>query len=79
MLVDFDCYLIDEITAVGDATFQHKCDHELFYKKRDSAMIIISHDENVIKEKCESVILLNNSLGTHYIDINQAFDVYNSL
>jgi len=79
MLVDFDCYLIDEITAVGDATFQHKCDHELFYKKRDSAMIIISHDENVIKEKCDSAILLNNSQGTHYMDVNQAFDVYHTL
>lgn len=79
MLVDFDCYLIDEITAVGDATFQHKCDYELFYKKRDSAMIIISHDENLIKEKCDSAILLNNSEGKHFMDINQAFDVYHSL
>lgn len=79
MLVDFDCYLIDEITAVGDAKFQHKCDHELFYKKRDSAMIIISHDESLIKEKCDSAILLDNTQGTHFFNINQAFDTYHAL
>ena len=39
MLIDFDCYLIDEITAVGDANFQKKCDIELLGKK-----IIFSDD-----------------------------------
>ena len=27
LLVDFQCYLVDEITAVGDTAFQEKCRH----------------------------------------------------
>ena len=30
MAVEFDCYLIDEVTAVGDARFRNKCQTELF-------------------------------------------------
>ena len=30
MVIDFDCYLIDEIIAVGDARFHAKCEEELF-------------------------------------------------
>lgn len=78
MLIDFDCYLIDEITAVGDMSFQEKCDHELFFKKRESAMIIISHDENLIKQRCDSVILLNEGHGTYFHDIDEAYQIYNN-
>ena len=42
MLVNFDCYLIDEITAVGDYSFQKKCNEELFVKRSNSSMIIFS-------------------------------------
>jgi ABC-2 type transport system ATP-binding protein/capsular polysaccharide transport system ATP-binding protein len=30
MIIEFDCYLIDEISAVGDAKFHEKCAVELF-------------------------------------------------
>lgn len=78
MLIDFDCYLIDEITAVGDAKFQQKCEYELWEKKSDSAMIIVSHDENVIKQRCDRVILLEKEKYIEFTDVAQAFYVYNT-
>ena len=78
MLIDFDCYLIDEITAVGDASFQEKCNQELFVNKKESAMVIVSHDENVIKDKCDSVLLIDSGNGTYFSDVNEAFSVYNN-
>jgi ABC-type polysaccharide/polyol phosphate transport system ATPase subunit len=30
MIIEFDCFLIDEIAAVGDARFHDRCNHELF-------------------------------------------------
>ena len=79
MLIDFDCYLIDEITAVGDANFQKKCDIELWEKKSSSAMIIVSHDENVIKARCDKVLLLKKNMP-HMLfgDAEEAYYVYNS-
>lgn len=44
MVVEFDCFLIDEIVAVGDARFHEKCRVELFEKRLDRAMILVSHD-----------------------------------
>src|ERR1700744_5449113 len=44
LAVDFDCYLVDEIIAVGDKRFQKKSFDELFQRRKDSAMIIVSHN-----------------------------------
>lgn len=76
MLVDFDCYLIDEITAVGDAKFQDKCNYELFEKRKDRAMLIVSHDESLIKRTCDSVIFINNGHISHFSDIDKAYLEY---
>lgn len=76
MLVDFDCYLIDEITAVGDAKFQEKCNYELFEKRKDRSMLIVSHDESLIKRSCDSVIILNKGNASTHTDIDKAYLEY---
>ena len=50
MVVEFDCFLIDEIVAVGDARFTEKCRVELFENRGDRAMIIVSHDPTYIRD-----------------------------
>ena len=52
MVIEFDCFLIDEIIAVGDARFHEKCHHELFERRGDRAMIIVSHDAGYIRQHC---------------------------
>ena len=47
MVIEFDCFLIDEIVAVGDARFHEKCNYELFERRGDRAMIIVSHDRGL--------------------------------
>ncbi|MCV4754262.1 ABC transporter ATP-binding protein, partial [Escherichia coli] len=50
MAFKFDYYLVDEITAVGDAKFKKKC-IDLFNKKRDeSNFLMVSHSMNTLKE-----------------------------
>jgi capsular polysaccharide transport system ATP-binding protein len=53
MAVEFDCYLIDEVTAVGDARFQEKCQTELFERRSDRALIMISHMPEYLRLHCE--------------------------
>jgi capsular polysaccharide transport system ATP-binding protein len=65
MVVEFDCFLIDEIIAVGDARFHQKCQTELFEKRGDRAMIIVSHDANFIREHCNhAAVLVGGKLST---------------
>lgn len=58
MAVEFDCFLIDEVVSVGDQRFREKCEMELFEKRSDRAMIIVSHDLNYVKCHCESVYIM---------------------
>ena len=53
MVVEFDCYLIDEVTAVGDARFQAKCQTELFEKRADRSLVIVSHDTYYLRNHCD--------------------------
>lgn len=60
MAIDFDYYLIDEITAVGDERFKRKSQAVFSQKLSKSRIIMISHSEPVIKEYCDCGILLAN-------------------
>jgi ABC-type polysaccharide/polyol phosphate transport system ATPase subunit len=52
MIIEFDCFLIDEIASVGDARFHERCNYELFDKRGDRAMMIISHDPGYLRDHC---------------------------
>jgi capsular polysaccharide transport system ATP-binding protein len=76
MVIDFDCFLIDEIVAVGDARFHAKCNHELFINRADRAMIIVSHDAGYIREHCSRVAVIVDGQLHHWNTVDEAFDFY---
>lgn len=76
MVIEFDCFLIDEVTAVGDSRFQEKCRHELFEKRRDRAMIIVSHQPEQIRAHCQTILVLDQGRIEKFDNIDQAYDRY---
>jgi capsular polysaccharide transport system ATP-binding protein len=76
MAIDFDCYLIDEILAVGDSRFQAKCKLELFEKRGDRTMIIASHLPDVIKQHCHSAFVLSDKQAVRCHDLDEAYARY---
>lgn len=76
MIIEFDCYLIDEITAVGDAKFYEKCEEELFGKRRDRAMLIISHDLEYIRRHCSRFAVLHDGDLVFYPDFDEAHEAH---
>ncbi|AWN35534.1 ABC transporter ATP-binding protein [Methylobacterium radiodurans] len=79
MAIPFDCYLIDEVTAVGDARFQKRCS-EVFSQRRKSAdVIMVSHSMETIREWCQQGIVLLNGRAIVYEDVNDAIEVYRRL
>ncbi|MDR3569730.1 MAG: ABC transporter ATP-binding protein [Syntrophobacteraceae bacterium] len=73
--VDFDCFLIDEIVSVGDSRFHGKCHTELFEKRKDRAMIIVSHNSGYIREHCDcaGVLLAGRLYMFDNVDAGLAF------
>lgn len=78
MVVEFDCFLIDEIVAVGDARFTEKCRVELFEKRGDRAMIIVSHDPTYIRAHCDRASALVDGKLHHFDDLDSAFSFYDA-
>ncbi len=76
MIVEFDCYLIDEIIAVGDARFREKCRQELFNKRSDRAMIVVSHDANFIRHHCHRASALLDGRLYNFDTLDKAFTFY---
>ena len=76
MIVDFDCFLIDEVVAVGDARFRQKCHVELFEKRRNRAMIFVSHDIGYIREHCDVAAVLLDGRLHHFGNVEEAQDFY---
>ena len=76
MVIEFDCFLIDEIIAVGDARFHEKCHHELFERRGDRAMIIVSHNADFIREHCTRAAVLADGELHDQPSLDDAFNFY---
>ena len=75
--VEFDCYLIDEVIAVGDNRFTAKCKYELFEKRKDRSIILVSHSPTAIKEYCDNAMVLDNGIMHKFENMDQAYQFYN--
>lgn len=76
LAIEFDCYLIDEVILVGDQNFQRKCQVELFEKRADRAMIIVSHDMQTIQEFCNRALLLESGNAKEFDNPVHAVEEY---
>ena len=74
--IEFDCYLIDEVIAVGDHRFVEKCERELFEKRGDRAMIMVSHNADFIKRYCNKIAVLNKANLYAFDDVQAGLDFY---
>lgn len=74
MMIDFDCYLIDEVVSVGDSRFQARCQAELFDKRADRALIIVSHDAHYLREHCQRACVLEKGVLHHFVDVESALE-----
>jgi capsular polysaccharide transport system ATP-binding protein len=79
MAIDFECYLIDEVTAVGDARFAMRCKREFDKRKKKSDVIMISHSMPTIKEYCNRGIVLAGGQLHVFHNIDDAIELYKKL
>lgn len=76
MIIEFDCFLIDEVSAVGDARFRAKCETELFEKRQDRAMIIVAHEMHYIEHHCQRFAMLDRGKLSFFGSFAQACEKY---
>jgi len=76
MAIDFQVYLIDEITAVGDKNFKEKSRAVFEDKLSDRQIIMVSHSPKTIREYCDCGLLLDNGKVHYYPTVEELLDAY---
>lgn len=72
MGVSFDWYLVDEITAVGDAAFRKKSLRVFQRRLRRAGLLMVSHQTNTLTSYCTSGLVLDRGSAVYYPRIADA-------
>jgi len=72
MGIQFDTYLVDEVTAVGDVIFKAKCNDIFAERLKTSGALVVSHSRNMVLRLCQSGAVLENGRLTYFEDIKDA-------
>ncbi|MCH8474837.1 MAG: ATP-binding cassette domain-containing protein [Opitutales bacterium] len=76
MAFDFDYFLIDEITSVGDAHFKKLAKEALEAKALSSKVIMVSHSMADLRRFCDLGVLIKDGKLTVYEDLDEAITHY---
>ncbi|HYZ33277.1 MAG TPA: ATP-binding cassette domain-containing protein [Crenalkalicoccus sp.] len=79
MAVEFDCYLVDEVIAVGDTRFGERCRQALEERRGRSAILFVSHVPDMVRAFCTTGAVLENGRLTRYDDLDEAIAAYRAL
>jgi capsular polysaccharide transport system ATP-binding protein len=76
MAFDFDYYLIDEVMAVGDATFKRKSRQVFKERLQQSRLILVSHNMKLVNRMCDFVIHLDHGQASCYENVRAGIAAY---
>src|SRR5580693_5369713 len=76
LAIDFDTYLIDEVTEIGDERFQRKCALAFRERMRRSDIILVTHNTRTIRQYCDRAAILCDGELRLFDDVDSALAVY---
>jgi len=77
--IEPDILLVDEVLAVGDASFRQKCVTRIkALLERGTSLIFVSHDMGLVKAVCDNAIYLEDGVLLEYGPTADVIDVYNT-
>lgn len=72
-----DVLLLDEVLAVGDASFRHKCYHRINKIIKDCAVILVSHSMDSIAAVSTAVGFMDHGKFSFFADTSEGIQAYN--
>jgi capsular polysaccharide transport system ATP-binding protein len=79
LALDFDLYLIDEVTEVGDQRFRQKCAEAFRERMQRSDIILVTHNIHTLRQYCDRGAILANGELTLFDDIDTALGQYHRM
>jgi capsular polysaccharide transport system ATP-binding protein len=68
MAFKFDYYLVDEVTAVGDARFKQKCADLFKARHKEASFLMVSHSLGSLKEFCDVALFIGRDNKVKFFD-----------
>lgn len=76
MGIEFDWYLVDEITAVGDSRFRRKSLALFKSRLKDAGLLMTSHSVGTIRSYCTAGVVLEGGRARYFADVEEAIAVH---
>jgi ABC-type polysaccharide/polyol phosphate transport system ATPase subunit len=75
--VDPDVLVVDEVLAVGDESFTHKClDKFADFKRRGKTILIVTHQLELVERFCDEALWLDRGVVKAHGDPRRVIDAY---
>jgi len=79
MGIRFDTYLVDEVTAVGDAIFKRKSKAVFLDRMQHSSAIMVNHSMSQLRQFCNAGIVLEGGQLQYFDDLEEAIEVHEAM
>jgi capsular polysaccharide transport system ATP-binding protein len=79
LAIDFQCYLVDEVTGAGDERFRIRCEEALLHRRDTATLIMISHDPGTLRQYCRRGAVVYGGTVVFYDTIDEASEVHHRL
>jgi capsular polysaccharide transport system ATP-binding protein len=76
MGIKFDTYLVDEVTAVGDGSFNRKSRAVFLERMKHSSAIMVSHQMTQLRNFCDSGVVLDRGRLHYFEDLEEAIALH---
>ncbi|MCG7625974.1 ABC transporter ATP-binding protein [Epibacterium sp. Ofav1-8] len=76
MALDFDTYLVDEVTSVGDSAFRRKSAAVFKARMKQSSAIVVTHSLIEVRNLCNAGAVLENGEVTYFEDVEEAIALH---
>lgn len=79
LAIQFECYLVDEITGAGDERFRARSEEALHERRTNGTLVMVSHDTETLYRYCRRGAVVYAGGVTLYDTIQEAADVHHRL
>ena len=79
LAINFECYLVDEVTAAGDERFRQRCHEALVDRRENGTLVMISHDGNTLRGYCDRGAVVHGGKVRFFSTVDEALDVHHHL
>lgn len=79
LAINFECYIVDEVTGAGDHRFAERSKAALRERREKGALVMISHDPHTLLEYCSTGALLDQGKLTFFDSVSEMIDAYHAL